>query len=163
MQEADWETLIEQNKDRIYRICCVYAVAPLEAPDLFQEVLIQSWRSYKTFQGKSTPATWIYRVALNVCMNQKLRIERTAKNHVQLESIHFKLTSEEYAEDPRVDRLKSCIGELNENEKSLVVLFLEEVNYKEIGEILGITENHVAVKMKRIRAKLLSCINKNSK
>jgi len=72
--------LLEQNKQKIYRICRIYAVSPLEPEDLFQEVVFQIWKSYPRFKGNSSIDTWVYRIALNVCLRSKMKLEKKSKN-----------------------------------------------------------------------------------
>ncbi|MTI38896.1 RNA polymerase sigma factor [Fulvivirga lutimaris] len=155
-----FEQAIEDHKDSLYRICHIYAADPLEPADLFQEVVFQAWRSYSSFEEKSRLGTWLYRVAINVCLSAKLKLNRKNDITVKLDAISFQIGKWDEKRDERYEALKSCIEILNESDKSLVVLYLEELSYKEIGSIHGMTENHVAVKMKRIRKKLFDCITK---
>lgn len=152
-----FEEIIETNKESIFRICRIYAVNPLEPEDLFQEVVFQAFKSFDSFKGQSSLSTWLYRVTLNSCM--RLKHSHDKKNHSSLElsSIHF-LNAEEAPEEERYLMLRECIDTLKEVERSIIILHLEEVAYREIAEITGLTENHVAVKMKRIKTKLSDCL-----
>ena len=158
--EQSFIQIIEENKDKIYRICKIYAVTPIEPQDLFQEVVIQVWRSLSTFKGKSSIGTWVYKVALNVCYSSKMKLEKSNNNSVRLESIHFTLSENtpDKIQKEKYQALQACISTLNETDKSIVILYLEELPYKEIAAITDLTENHIAVKMKRIRKTLLKCI-----
>lgn len=162
MQEPSEDTftqILENNKEKIYRICKVYAVSPVEPQDLFQEVVFQIWKSLASFQGKSSISTWIYRIALNVCYQSKLKLEKKNQQKVPLDAIRFvPLEETTHEQQEKYQALYECIAALNESDKSLVVLYLEELPYKEIATITGMTENYVAVKMKRIRKILLDCI-----
>jgi RNA polymerase sigma factor (sigma-70 family) len=151
---------LEENKDKIYRICKIYAVSPLEPQDLFQEVVIQIWKSLSTFKGKSSISTWIYKIAINVCCSSKMKLDKSNYNTVRLESIHFALSENtpDKIQKEKYQALQDCISSLNEIDNSIVILSLEELPYKEIAAITGLTENHIAVKMKRIRNTLLKCI-----
>ena len=157
----NFEKVIESNKETIYRICKVYATSPIEPQDLFQEVVFEIWKSISNFKKRSNINTWIYRIALNVCMRSKLKFDKKDKGTIQFDSIHFMAASNESVEeeDEKYILLKECITALNEVDKSIVVLYLEDLSYRDISEITGLTENHVAVKMKRIRKKLFDCIN----
>ena len=152
-----FEEVLAANKEQIYRICKIYATPPYEAQDLFQEVTFQAWKSYKNFEGKSKVSTWIYRVALNVCLQMKTKHDKKNHQTIAIDAIQFKLT-EDSENIAQFNQLKACIDTLPESDKSVIVLFLEDLAYREIGNILGLTENHVAVKMKRIKAKLSSCM-----
>ena len=152
--------ILEDNKNTIYRICRIYAVSPIEPQDLFQEVIIHIWKSYSTFKGKSNVNTWIYKIALNVCSRSKMKLDRSNNKLVQFESIQFLLT-ENIPENNKQEKnraLHDCISTLNESDKAIVILYLDELPYKEIAAITGLTENHIAVKMKRIRKQLFNCI-----
>ncbi len=158
--ERDFIKLLEGNKDRIYRICKIYAVSPIEPQDLFQEVVIQVWKSLPAFKGNSSISTWIYKIALNVCYSSKMKFNKSNKNTVRLESIHFILPeiTDDKSQQENFEALKDCISSLNEKERAIIILYLDELPYKEIALITGLKENHIAVKMKRIRNKLLECI-----
>lgn len=160
MGKPSFEQLLEQNKGRIYRICKVYATQPLLPEDLFQEVVIQLWRAYARFEGRSAVETWVYRVTLNVCL--RINKQKSSNKTVQLEAITFEPVSEpaDVNAQDSLNALNTCIKSLDEMDRTIVVLSLEDLPYKEIAAITGLTENYIAVKMKRIRKKLLNCINK---
>ncbi len=156
----NFEEVIEANKETIYRICKIYAINPVEPQDLFQEVAFEIWKSISNFKGKSNINTWIYRIALNVCMRSKLKFEKKREKTIRFDAIQFKVSNNvQNDDDKKYKLLKQCIATLNEADTSIIVLYLEEQSYKQIAEITGLTENHIAVKMKRIRKKLFDCIN----
>jgi len=163
--EQTFEQILEGNKEKIYRICRIYAVSPIEPQDLFQEVVYQIWKSFSTFKSKSSISTWIYKIALNVCHRSKLQLERKNHKMVQLESIQFVPveSSPDKSQQEKYKALHDCISSLNESDQSIIILYLEELPYKEIAAITGLTENHVAVKMKRIRKVLFDCITSKLK
>ncbi|WP_106793223.1 RNA polymerase sigma factor [Aquimarina sp. Aq78] len=152
--------IIEDNKDKIYRICRIYAISPIEPQDLFQEVIIHIWESYSTFKGKSNISTWIYKISLNVCSRSKMKFKKSNDKLVRFESIQFILTENipENNNQENYQALHSCISTLNESDRAIIILYLDELPYKEIATITGLTENHIAVKMKRIRKLLFDCI-----
>jgi RNA polymerase sigma factor (sigma-70 family) len=159
-KEQNFIQILDWNKDQIYRICKIYAVSPIEPQDLFQEVVFQIWKSLPAFKGKSNINTWIYKITLNVCFSSKKKLERGYRKTVQLESIEFKLSDNNSDNDQpeRYKALRQCISSLKESHQSLIILHLEELSYKEIAKIIDLTENNIAVKMKRIRKILLNCI-----
>jgi len=155
-----FEQLLKENTHKIYRICRIYASDPIEPQDLFQEVIFQIWKSLPNFKGKSSIDTWVYRIALNVCLRAKMKLDKTNQKTARFDAIQF-MPAEEVAppfEAEKFTYLKECIATLNESDTSIIVLYLDELSYKEISEITGLTENHIAVKMKRIRKKLFECI-----
>lgn len=159
------EAVIKVNTHKIFRICSIYAVSPIEPQDLFQEVVFQIWKSYKSFKGKSSIDTWVYKIALNVCFRSKMKLDKSNAKTERFDSIHFTPVAKENEdlEQERFQYLKACIATLNESDTSIIVLYLEDLSYKQIAVITGLSENHIAVKMKRIRKKLLACITPKMK
>ncbi|TRO66788.1 RNA polymerase sigma factor [Christiangramia sabulilitoris] len=152
--------MLEKNKEKIYRICKIYAVSPIEPEDLFQEVTYQIWKALSTFENKSTIDTWVYRITLNVCIRSKNKLNRFNDKSVRLETINFQPTSIYPDQDleKKYKALQECINTLSKINQAIVIFSLEDLPYKEIAKITGLTENHVAVKMKRIRKELLDCL-----
>jgi RNA polymerase sigma-70 factor (ECF subfamily) len=129
--------------------------------DLFQEILIQLWKSYPSFRGDSKFSTWMYRVAINVAI-QDLRKTRK-KQQFFFQTNQFKDTSEEKKSEVQNEKLKlmhSAIAKLNKVEKAIVMLHLDEKSNEEIAEIVGTTQNYVRVKMNRIKIKLSKTVKK---
>lgn len=156
--------LLEANKAKIFRICKAYAQDEEGQKDLFQEVVFNLWQSLDNFKGEAHINTWVYRVALNVCMRIKLQIQKKQERQVPLESITFHYAAEEkdHLEENEIRTgLYNCMATLKEADKALLILYLEDMPYQEIACIAGITENHVAVKLKRVREKLSDCMKKS--
>ncbi|WP_205499926.1 RNA polymerase sigma factor [Rufibacter psychrotolerans] len=153
--------LLETDKERIFRICRSYAQDPEQAQDLFQETVLQIWKSLPTFRGQAQVRTWVYRVTLNVCLQARHKSQREKRQTVRLEGVQFQNLPQAPAEPDQAEQLQAlhaCIQKLNDTDRSLVLLYLEDLPYKEIAAVTGLTENHVAVKMKRIREKLFTCL-----
>lgn len=134
----------------------------MEARDLFQEVLYQVWRSLPSFKGESNIDTWVYQITLNTCYALNIRQKKTNHNTVPLDGIEIAADEPSLSEVDRVryDALQACISTLDELERSVIVLMLEQLPYKAISAISGLSENHVAVKVKRIKNLLLGCLRK---
>jgi RNA polymerase sigma factor (sigma-70 family) len=161
-QETIFLNGLEQNREKLFRICSIYSKDDEDAKDLFQEVLVHIWRSVSTFKANSAIGTWMFRVALNVCLRFKSKHTKNQNRFIRLDSItiaNFGPIENSEVENEKLNSLRKCVKELNEGEKAIVALYLEEIAYKEISSILGLSENHVAVKVKRIKLKLLNCIN----
>jgi RNA polymerase sigma factor (sigma-70 family) len=153
---------LEQNQQKLLRVCSVYARDAEDKKDLFQEVLINIWKSMPSFEEKSSLSTWMFRVTLNVCLRQHTRQAKKREHFERLNSITVENISEEgpnHEEQERLIKLRHCITKLNDADKAVTTLYLEELSYKEISDITGLTENAVAVKIKRIKMKLFTCIN----
>jgi len=152
----------ERNKNRIYRICCSYSVGHENAQDLFQDVLFNIWKSLPNFNNKSSIDTWIFRITINVCLRFKEKQDRNNKLFKRIESVELE-NFQEYLDsnkgDEQFKQLFECIKLLNKSDKSIILLYLEDIAYRDIAEITGLTENHIAVKIKRIKSKLLTSLN----
>ncbi len=163
--EAIFLNALEENKQRLLRICSIYSKNHEDAKDLFQEVLVHVWRSMATFKGKSAVGTWMFRIALNVCLQSKSKYTKNQGRFIKLDSLTIdKYASEEVLEESSDNllKLRKCIHNLREGDKAIIALYLEQLAYKDISTILGLTENHVAVKIKRIKSKLFNCITQTS-
>jgi RNA polymerase sigma factor (sigma-70 family) len=155
-------TALEQNQQKLLRICSVYARDADDKKDLFQEALINIWQSMPSFEEKSSLSTWMFRVTLNVCLRLQTKQAKRREHFQRLDSITIENMSElepDHEEEKQLIKLRSCIKKLNDADKAVTTLYLEELSYKEISDITGLTENNVAVKIKRIKMKLLTCIN----
>jgi RNA polymerase sigma factor (sigma-70 family) len=155
--------IIEENKQRIMRICRAYSHNREDQKDLFQEVALNIWKSLPSFRQEARIDTWVYRICLNVCMQYTRRSHKAKRMRVDIEGIQILDDSADLQNNlenfEKSKMLHECISKLGDAEKSLILLFLEDLSYKAISEITGITENHVAVKISRIKKKLFNCIN----
>lgn len=160
MEDQDFIDIIEENKHKIYRICKLYAFHPLKPSDLFQEIIYQVWKSLPNFKGQSAMSSWIYRIALNVSYRSNLQNKKLNSSMVKLDTVVIENLNLTDSSDSQMqyNALQACIRQLNKADQSILVLYLEELPYLEIANIIGITENYVAVKMKRIREMLFKCI-----
>jgi len=157
--EDEFINRVMASQGIVHKVCNMYCINEDERKDLFQEIMIQLWKSYPSFRGDAEFSTWMYRVALNVAL-QKLRNEEKSKEYSLL-SEHIKnLPQENKNDDLAVEKklLYRAIKELNDVEKAIVMLYLEEKGNEEIAEIMGITQNYVRVKMTRIRTKLKNLV-----
>ncbi|WP_436414832.1 RNA polymerase sigma factor [Petrimonas sp.] len=155
--EKEFINLIEQHSRLIYKICYMYASDSDELNDLYQEILINLWRSHGSFKGEAKYSTWIYRIGLNTCVSyirQKSRRPSLVPLTVDLESI-----AEDENNVEQLRELYRLINQLSKIEKAIALLYLEEKTYDEIGEIVGITRGNVAVKLNRIKTKLKEMSN----
>jgi len=148
-------SLISDNQGIIYKICNVYANSREDKNDLKQEIILQLWKSFHSFQGKSKFSTWMYRIAFNTAVSNI----RKSRRHPVIEALTG--AEELFPEKEEIDYLNEeinhlykAIAQLKDVEKAIVMLYLEEKSYKEIGEILGISENNVSVKLVRLKEKL---------
>ncbi|WP_417886237.1 RNA polymerase sigma factor [Zunongwangia sp.] len=151
---------LEKNQNIAHKICRLYTHDRESHNDLFQEITIQLWKAYPKFRGEAKFSTWMYRIALNTAITLYRKKKRTIKTQ-DYDSVHFKIKADEY-DDEQEQQLKlmyDALKELSDINKALVFLYLEDKNYKEISETLGISEVNARVKMNRVKTKLRSILN----
>jgi RNA polymerase sigma factor (sigma-70 family) len=161
-RETIFLNALEENQEKLFRVCSIYSNDHEDAKDLFQEVLVHVWRSMATFKGNSSLSTWMFRIALNVCLRFKTKHTKNQHRFIRLDSLtieNFGSEDRSGDENEKLTSLRKCVKKLNEGDKAIIALYLEGVPYREISNILGVSENNVAVKVKRIKSKLLNCIN----
>jgi len=158
--EDKFVTLLEENQNIVHKICRLYTNNQDQHNDLFQEITIQLWRAFPKFRGDSKFSTWMYRVGLNTAITLYRKSKRSIKTQ-DYDSVMFRISSEEYDDtiEQQLKLMYSAVKELNDIDKALVFLYLEDKNYKEISETLGITEVNARVKMNRVKTKLKKILN----
>lgn len=156
-KEQQFLDLVEANKDRLMRICRIYGEDRQDQEDLFQEILVNAWQSLDGFAGRSQVHTWLYRVALNVALRHR---SRNRKKSVPAPSwLHYRPSvAEDLEKKEQIDRLYRAIGSLGETDRKLVLLHLDELSYREISEVTGLSESNVGVRLNRARKKLLQLL-----
>ena len=146
--------LIEQNKGLILKICIFYAKSEPDRQDLFQDIVLQAWKGFPGFRQESKFSTWLYTVALNTAL-----AARRKQKSLFVESRPEMPSSDIYQkENEPFEKLYTAIEELNEIEKSIVLLYLDDYSYEEMEKILGIPNGTLRVKMTRIKQKLKTII-----
>lgn len=157
-REARFTRWLDEHRGILFRVARAYAAEPESQADLLQEMRLQLWRSLANFRAEAKPSTWIYRICLNTALTWRRgenRRQRLAGTDAADEVASLEPRpgwSQEEAE--LVGRLYGAIRELAPPERSLVLLTLDGLSYREIAEIVGLTENHVGVALNRARAKL---------
>jgi RNA polymerase sigma factor (sigma-70 family) len=158
--EHSFVELLEKHQNIVHKVCRLYTNNQDAHNDLFQEITIQLWKAYPKFRGDAKFSTWMYRVGLNTAITLYRKSKRTIKTQ-EFETVSFKIKSVEYddTEEQRLKLLYEAVHQLNDIEKALVLLYLEDKNYKEISETLGISEVNARVKMNRVKKKLRTILN----
>jgi RNA polymerase sigma-70 factor (ECF subfamily) len=151
--EIEFEKRIREHELLIHKVCRIYAYTDADRQDLFQEIIIHLWKAYPKYQGLSQFSTWLYRVAINtaITMLRKQRNFITTYEPAALPSHHADETG---TEEEQWQQLARAIEKLNEVEKAVVMLYMEDRSYEEMEEILGISQGNLRVKMSRIKDKL---------
>lgn len=156
-EEQQFSQLVRENKSTIYTVCYMFSNNQDEVADLFQEVLIKLWKGYSTFESRSDIKTWIYRVALNTCISIDRKNKRRAKHQL---SMDINLFADKDAKTEQVSMLHRRINQLQPLDRAIVLLWLENISYDEIGAIVGITAKNVSVRLFRIRQQLKNMSDK---
>ncbi|MEO7052463.1 MAG: sigma-70 family RNA polymerase sigma factor [Rhodanobacter sp.] len=154
-----FEALLHEHRRVVFKVASLYSRTVADCDDLAQEICVQLWRSFARYDERQAKfSTWLYRIALNVAISQArrqrwsepARFEPLQQHHLETvgggEPIH--------EEDERLTELYTFIGELDPLNRALILLYLEDRNYSEMAEILGISETNVATKISRIKQKL---------
>ena len=160
--------LVNENRNRILKVCRVYAWNSADQDDLYQEILFQIWRSLPALKEKQFASTWLYRVAINTAISfvrkRTIRSDRVVYvEHADLTRTIESQQTPEQNTDERIATLYTAIFKLDPLEKALVTLFLEEFTYEQMAEVTGITANNVGVMLHRARKKLSSLMEEASK
>lgn len=151
---------LEEHQNIVHKICTFYTNNPDDHNDLFQEISVQLWRAYPSFKGESKFSTWMYRVALNTAITLYRKSKREVKTQ-DFEAIGYKISYEAYDEttDKQLKALYKAVKKLNDIDKALVLLYLEDKSYDEISETLGISNVNARVRMNRVKDKLKKMLN----
>jgi RNA polymerase sigma-70 factor (ECF subfamily) len=156
--EKDFLEMIGAQKRTIYKVCYIYANDQDDLNDLFQETVLNLWKSFPRYRGDSTLNTWVYRIAMNTCIT----FLRRSSSRPQTVPITAQVASSLETDEETASRLRDLyrlINQLGKLERALILLWLEERSYQEMADILGLSKANVAVKLTRIREKLKKMSN----
>lgn len=154
-QEKTFVEFFKPNQRLIHKICRIYTNNAEDHEDLFQEITIQLWKSFPGFKGEAKFSTWMYRVALNTAITLFRKPKKNDSQAVDIDVSSLKMEYEDYEDDEhKLKKMYQAIYELSDVEKALIMMYLEDKPYREIGEILGITEGNARVKMNRAKNNL---------
>jgi RNA polymerase sigma factor (sigma-70 family) len=153
LSEQEFVRQIRQHQKIIHKVCHLYADKPEDREDLFQEILLNAWKSNLTFRQEAAFSTWLYQIGLNTAISHIRREKRKPAQDdldgvLQLPDFRDEDTEAQFA------ALYKAIGQLDKIDKALVLLYLDDYDYTTIGQVLGITPNYVGVKMSRIKQQL---------
>lgn len=153
---------INQNLGIAHKVCRIYFNSTADYDDALQEMMYQLWRSYKSFDGRSKFSTWMYRVCLNTALTyqRKYQRDRTEPLDAKHQQIHAEPTHEN---NHAMALLSSAIEKLSPVNRAIILLYLEDMSYEEISNIIGLTKSNVGVKLVRIKKQLESELRKTIK
>ena len=155
--KSNFLEILKQHERILFKVSNAYCEDPEDRKDLVQEMIIQLWSSKHKYNAEFKFSTWIYRIALNVAISHYRKVSKRKFTHVDINE-HLINISDQSSENNELDHnletLQKFISELDKLNKALILLYLENYNYKEISEVLGITNTNVATKINRIKKRL---------
>ena len=157
VSEKEFARIVREHKTTIYTVCYMFSKDKEEVEDLFQEVLVAMWRGFDSFRGESALRSWIYRISLNTCISADRKKHRRADS-VRLD-MNINLFSDTDDDSRQAQMLRERIGRLGVFDRAIILLWLENLSYEEIGAIVGITAKNVSVRLVRIREQLKNMSN----
>lgn len=155
--ELEFAQIVKEHKGTIYTVCYMFSKDEAEVSDLFQDILVNLWKGFPKFRGESSAGTWIYRVSLNTCISAERKKKRKAETIPLTMDINLFEDSDEDTRQVRM--LRERIGRLGPFDRAIVLLWLENLSYDEIGAIVGISAKNVSVRLVRIREQLKKMSN----
>ena len=156
--ERDFERMVRENRSTIYTVCYMFSNDQDEVADLFQEVLINLWKSLPSFEERGNVRSWIYRVSLNVCIS----LDRKKPRH---KTVPLTMDIDPYEETEtnqnsrQMEMLRQRIARLGQFDRAIILLWLENMSYEEIAAVMGITVKNVSVRLYRIKEELKNMSN----
>ncbi|MBP8792214.1 MAG: RNA polymerase sigma factor [Lutibacter sp.] len=158
--EHKFITEFQENQNIIHKVCRIYTSDQDSHNDLFQEITIQLWKAYPKFRGDSKLSTWMYRIGLNTAITLYRKSKRTVTTQ-DFDTVLHKIAATSYdaTEEEQLTLMYKAIHQLSDIDKGLIFLYLEDKNYAEISETLGISEVNARVKMNRIKGRLRTILN----
>ena len=156
--EKEFTELLYQNQGIVHKICSLYFNNRADKEDYKQELIIQLWKAFPSFNNQSKFSTWMYRVCLNAAIDL-LRKEKTEPKLVEFnyQNINTLFESNLVISDNQ-EKLYQAISRLSDIDKAIITLYLDDFSYKEIAEIMGISESNTGVKINRIKSLILKSI-----
>ena len=156
--ELQFTKMVKEYRKTIYTVCYFYSKDSEEVNDLYQEILINLWKGFEKFRRESSLKTWIWRVSLNTCNN----LERKKKSSVQTIplSIDIDLYNDDDVQSKQIQMLYDRINRLDVFDRAIILLWLENMNYQDIADVVGISLSNVTTRLFRIKEQLKSMSNK---
>jgi len=158
-KEALFVNWLGKNGSSVMKVARAYTLTSDECQDLAQEILLQAWKSLPTFEGRANASTWFYRVALQTAMNWHRKDKPRRSRQQPLLEVHAiagtDVDSIEQAQQrDTVEQLYHAVQQLPKADAALVLLYLDELSYREMAKVLGISESKVGVKLNRAKKAL---------
>jgi len=161
--EDKFVQVIKENEGIIYKVASIYTREREDQHDLYQEIILQLWRAWKSFRNESKISTWMYRIAMNTAITRVRKDKRKTVN-VPLDTVTLNYSTQTNPDlEERLSILYRHIESLSKFDKGIILLYLEDRNYEEIAEITGLSSSNVGTRLSRIKQKLKSQIAEKQK
>lgn len=154
--ETTFTRMVKEQKSTIYTVCLMFSDDSAEVDDLVQQTFINLWKGFENFQGLSDIRTWVWRVAMNTCISAERKQKKRKESTTSLDSIGISSVDvgSDSQDDKQIRLLHERIHKLGVFDRAIVLLWLENMSYDEIGEIVGISAKNVSVRLVRIKEQL---------
>ena len=150
-KEKDFAQMVRKHKNTIYTVCYMFSKDQDEVSDLFQETLINLWNGFDSFRGECDVRSWVWRVTLNACISAE---RKKKKSETVPLSMEINLFTDTDSDTKQIQQLYSRINRLGIVDRAIILLWLENMSYEEIGQIIGISTKNVSIKLVRIKEQL---------
>lgn len=155
--ELDFARIVKEHKGTIYTVCYMFSKDEDEVADLFQDILVNLWKGFPKFRGDSSQRTWVYRVSLNTCISAERKKKRKGET-IPL-TMDINLFDDSVEDIRQIKMLQNRISRLGPFDRAIILLWLENLSYDEIGDIVGISAKNVSVRLFRIKEQLKKMSN----
>ena len=155
--EIDFARIVKEHRSTIYTVCYMFSKDEEEVADLFQDILVNLWKGFPKFRGDSSQRTWVYRVSLNTCISAERKKKRKGET-IPL-TMDINLFDDSVEDIRQIKMLQNRISRLGPFDRAIILLWLENLSYDEIGDIVGITAKNVSVRLFRIKEQLKKMSN----
>lgn len=158
-KEKEFEKAIELYGGIITKICYYFSVNTDEFNDLRQEVLFNIWKGWDDFRNAAKLSTWIYRVSFNTCVSYNRKVSKN-KNNISIDDVINLAAEEDSNKLEKYNEMHSLIQKLNYEDLALILMWLDEKSYEEMSDLMGLNRNTLAVRIKRIKEKIIKLSGK---
>lgn len=159
-KEEKFKSILDENSGRIYRICSAYTPDADDRDDLYQQIVINIWKNLEGFRGEAAVSTWIYRIAVNTCLLH-IRKEKKERERLDIISQELNTASGSAYTDETILKMYEAINKLAAADRLIITMVLEDISYKEIAEITGMSVSNTGVKINRIKKQLSSMMEEH--
>jgi RNA polymerase sigma-70 factor (ECF subfamily) len=166
-QKSRFLTWLGEHGSSVMKVARAYTLTSEDSQDLAQEILLQAWRSLPQFEGNANAATWFYRVALHTAMNWRRKDQPRRLRQQPFVEVHAVTAAafesgEQVEQRETVEQLYQAIHQLPKADAALVLLYLDDLSYREMAEVLGMSESNVGVKLNRAKKALSALMKEKS-